>query len=637
MNVERKSPNARPGVLIAGVLCGVVVAGAFAADYGRALGAPAQQARPAVPDSPPTGTATLTVQVVAGDSGIPIRGARLSILGNMLPPAMTQTPGAPTPAAGGAPRAAGATPTRDGAAAPPRVQKEGRTDQAGMATFTALPAGVYSINVVPPAAYVRTGSSSPVQIADGAAGKAVVRLDRGAVITGRVFDEYGEPVTGAFVQVFRKDSIAGASRVSGSSSSQPTNDLGQFRVWGLADGDYVVGATANDYAIVPGDSGVREGHLPTFYPGVAVYDGARAVAVKAGQETGGIEFAIVEGRLGTVSGRATDSAGNPLGAAAGMGANVSLAPKTVNPALGGRGASVRPDGSFIIPSVPPGDYNLSAALSGGTRSGAPREGAYVPVSVSGDEVTVHIQTNLGATVSGHVVIEGTAPAAPAGTPGAESRPSATRVSIQSASGLGFSPAFAAPPSAAVRPDGTFAVSGVRGPVHITAMAGRAALKTVRHGGRDISGQPLELLGTERIDDIVIVMTQETGRIEGVVNSDDGEAVAGAAVLVFPDDPDRWSTGSPFVRQTRTAGSGTRGGGQAMPGGSAPGATARTPLEPGAFTATMLPAGRYVVIAFPAGTSYLTPDRESLTRWRESAKVVTVETGQTATVTLTPIK
>jgi hypothetical protein len=42
--------------------------------------------------------------------------------------------------------------------------------------------------------------------------------------------------------------------------------------------------------------------------------------------------------------------------------------------------------------------------------------------------------------------------------------------------------------------------GVRGPVQIGAQGGRAALESVTRGGRDISGQPLELLGTERIDD-----------------------------------------------------------------------------------------------------------------------------------------
>jgi hypothetical protein len=299
-----------------------------------------------------------------------------------------------------------------------------------------------------------------------------------------------------------------------------------------------------------------------------------------------------------------------------MGANVTLASKTANPAFSGRGAPVRPDGSFIIPSVPPGDYCLSATRGFGARPGAPGEGAYVPVSVDGDEVTVNIQTNLGATISGRVVVEGTAPAAQAGAPGSESRPAAIRVGVQSASATGYSMAFAAPQPAAVRPDGTFELSGIRGPVHITAQAGLAAVKSVRRGGRDIGGQPLELLGTERIDDIVVVITYETGRIDGVVNGEDGEPVAGAAVLVFPDDSDRWSTASPFVRQVRTAGSGIRGG---------------------AFSATRLPAGRYCVVAFPVDTSYVAPDRESLTRWRESAKLVTIEVGQTATVTLTPIK
>jgi hypothetical protein len=297
---------------------------------------------------------------------------------------------------------------------------------------------------------------------------------------------------------------------------------------------------------------------------------------------------------------------------------------------------VKPDGSFIILSVAPGDYYLSAALVM-TRSGGPTEGAYLPVSVNGDEVTVNIQTNLGATIAGRVVLEGTAPEARAGAPGSESRQSAIRVGVHSASATGYSAAFAASQPAAVRPDGTFELSGIRGPIHITAQAGRAALKSVRRGGRDIGGQPLELLGTERLDDVVIVMTQETGSIAGLVNGDDGEPVAATSVLVFPDDPDRWSVASPFVRQFRTAGAGNRVSGLPSPGVSALGAQTTSPLAPGAFSATMLAAGRYAVVALPPGTPSIAPDKDSLTRWRDLAKVITVEAGQTATVQLTPIK
>jgi len=85
-------------------------------------------------------------------------------------------------------------------------------------------------------------------------------------------------------------------------------------------------------------------------------------------------------------------------------------------------------------------------------------------------------------------------------PGSGTRPTQTRVYLASASPGSSVPSFERPLVSAVRPNGTFDLSGVRGPVQIGAQGGRAALESVTRGGRDISGQPLELLGTERIDD-----------------------------------------------------------------------------------------------------------------------------------------
>jgi hypothetical protein len=599
---------------------------------------PAAQARGATPAPPPTGTATLTVQVVAGDSGTPIRGARLVISGMVTSGAQVRTQGVTQPSPETVGGVAGGIPARDNAQAPPRVAKEGRTDQAGSATFTALPAGLYSVSVQPPAAFIRGQPTLPVPLADGASAKTVVQLDRGGVITGHVFDDFGEPVTGAMVTVFRQERTGGAGRGSTYGSSQQTNDIGQFRVWGLPEGEYIVGATANDSSVGGGEPGVREGHLPTFFPGVAAFDAARGVAVKAGQETGGIDFGLVEGRLGTVSGRVTDSAGYAIGGSGGAQANVTLAPKSVTLGFGGRGAGVRPDGTFIIPGVPPGEYYLSATRSvQGPGNGMTREGAYVTISVNGDEVTANIQTNVGATISGRVVMEGTPPATRTGAPGSEGRPAPIRVSLQSASAGGYASAFTSAQPVVVRADGAFLMSGVRGPLQIAALGGGAALKSVMRGAHEIGGQPLELSGTERIDDVVIVMTYDTGGIDGTVAEQDGTLVSGASVLVFPDNSAMWAAGSPFVRVSRSGGSGARGSSAAVPGAAAPVSAARPAAAPGAFTAASLPAGRYGVVAFPSGTNVYQFDHQSIERWRESATIVTVTAGQTTAVKLTPIR
>ena len=271
---------------------------------------------------------------------------------------------------------------------------------------------------------------------------------------------------------------------------------------------------------------------------------------------------------------------------------MQISPRGHNAAFNTRGVPVRPDGTFLIPNVPAGDYYVSAIWGRGGGPNAVREGGFVPITVNGDEVSVTIQTNTGATVSGRVVLEGTPPAQ-AGAPGSAGRPGQVRVMARPTSeqyAAGFSGGEQSPTSGAVRPDGTFTLSGLRGPLQFTAMGGRAALKEIRRGATDISGQPVELLGTERIDDLVVVMTYDTGGIEGVIEDEGDKPISDAAALIVPDDPDKWNAGSPFVRIARVS-------------PSSPGGTPFTAATPG-VTTTTAPASvvRYRRKRLPVGTA-----------------------------------
>jgi hypothetical protein len=458
------------------------------------------------------------------------------------------------------------------------------------------------------------------------------------VVTGRILDDEGDPVTGANVSVFRV-SRGGGRPQFGSYSTQPTNDLGIYRVWSLPAGDYVVSTSFEDRRTPPDETTVVDGYLPSYFPGVAAYDAARPVQVKGGQETLGVDIQLVRGRLGAVVARVSDLAGNYAGPG-GSNATISLVARSRNPAYSSRGGGMRSDGTFVVSNVPAGEYYVSAMLVRGSGPNALREGAYVPVTVNGDEVAVTLQTNLGATVLGRVVVEGTPPAQTG--PGSAGRPAAMRVMARVGSDGVYAQAFSmgdtSPASGAVRADGSFTLTGVRGPVQVMGTGARAALKAVRRGAFDISGQPLELLGTERIDDVVVVMTYDTGGIQGTVAGDSDETLSAASVLVVPDDPDKWNAGSPFVRQARVTAGGPGGTGSAA--ASRPGAsTAVQPVGdgPAAFQLTQLPPGRYVVMGFADGTSVGTPDRQSIEHWRESGTVVTVDVGQTATVKVKAIK
>ena len=136
---------------------------------------------------------------------------------------------------------------------------------------------------------------------------------------------------------------------------------------------------------------------------------------------------------------------------------------------------------------------------------------------------------------------------------------------------------------------------------------------------------------------MITLTYETGGIQGVVEAEPEESLSAAAVVVYPDEPGKWNVGTPFVRSARLAGSGP---GRSAASSAAPGApTTAQALPPGSasFQVSGLAPGRYVVVALADGSGAGSVDPQTLERWRESGKIVTVDAGQTATVKMIPVR
>ena len=70
----------------------------------------------------------------------------------------------------------------------------------------------------------------------------VIRLQAAAVVEGRVTDEDGDPMPEAQVAVLRQTFVAGRSHWE-QVGAERTNDLGEYRIPGLAAGNYFVSVT----------------------------------------------------------------------------------------------------------------------------------------------------------------------------------------------------------------------------------------------------------------------------------------------------------------------------------------------------------------------------------------------------------
>src|SRR5204863_6603936 len=147
------------------------------------------------------------------------------------------------------------------------------TDAAGRYEFSSLPAGRYRLTAMK-GSYVSLEfgqrrpfeSGKPIEVADGQTLEKVdVALPQGGVITGHVFDEFGEPSANVSGSAMRYQFDHHGRRRLAHVGGATTNDLGEFRIFALAPGEYCLLATFQSDR--GGDTNDRSVYAPVYYPG----------------------------------------------------------------------------------------------------------------------------------------------------------------------------------------------------------------------------------------------------------------------------------------------------------------------------------------------------------------------------------
>ena len=503
------------------------------------------------PPPDPTGTATIRGHVVAADSGSPVAHASVTIM-PVDPPLQLNSDSAVNGAPGGV--------------APPVLRprpKTATTDSQGTFTFPNLPAGSYHIRASPssyaaqylsiaygakkPSAFGTSDPGKQIDVADGQAiGNIMIALPRGSVIAGRVTDETGAPL--ARVQIRAALVMPGNPR-SFAIGNGSTDDRGQFRLFGLQPGDYVITAEGRNNTFIPPNMLAQPeqdevGLLTTYYPGTANEGEAQRVHVDAGAEISGADIRMMAGRLFHVSGTIVDSQGQPARASG------SLQYRTSGMTTQSFGFSVDPQGHFQMQNVAPGEYRLVArsvingqpglpGLVGIDQSAPIPETASVPLTVNGDVDDIYVRLSPGATITGQIQFDGE-PAVPAGN-----QPPQLRVSAQAGdpvNQMGLAPAR----PALVNPDLTFTLKGLQGESLLRTSAPGTTLKSVLLGGEDITDTPHEFKDGERV---IIVLTTHTSTVQGTVADDKGAPAMDASILMFSDDKATWHGNSVHMRRS----------------------------------------------------------------------------------------
>ncbi|HEX5108634.1 MAG TPA: carboxypeptidase-like regulatory domain-containing protein [Vicinamibacterales bacterium] len=470
------------------------------------------------------------------------------------------------------------------------------TDEKGQYELKALPAARYTLSAYKGGfvtlEYGQRRPNEPGRPVDLADGEVLDRIDfslsSGGVIAGTVLDDAGEPMAGAVVQALRPRYVKGIRQVSPGPSRDVTDDLGQFRLFGLAPGSYVVSATASDgrSEVIRLAAANSVGSVATYYPGTLIATDARPVQVEAGAEISGLSFAIVPARLASITGTVRTADGKVP-----VEATLTLA-QSVEGGTSTRGAAVKPDGSFSIPSLPAGRYTLTARLP------PPSDQiAMTDVTVVNADVTAALTLRKGDTARGRITFDAAAATA-------DLQPSQVRV-IPDAVGASLMTLLS---GVTVRDDWTFEIPALVGRrrLRVTVPQGWA-VRSIRRGGADVTDSTLDFAGKD-IDGIVVQLTKQLTTVAGQVTDARGQKVTDATVVVFAEDRDRWGPNSRFVRAAR-------------------------PDQDGRFSIQGLPAARYLAVALDFLEAGEETDPDALERLQRLGTRLTLGDAESKTVDL----
>jgi len=513
------------------------------------------------------------------------------------------------------------------------------TDDAGRFVFNRLPAGSFSVTARK-AAYLSTehGSTKPgrassrIALAAGEKRAIALTIFKGAVIAGTLRDASGQPLAG--VSVVAIDTRLVSQSASITPEAATTDDRGNYRIFGLMPGEYVIaagpaaagtgeigGRTAAEMDALLSQLSQRQNrgaaaaspgtivpatpitYAPIYYPGTPYYTEAGHFRVAAQEEREGVNFDVSHVPAATIEGVVSGDVANLASA------QLALVPDGPRVSISTGGiTSVPPNekGEFRYGNLPPGKYRIvararrgateaapslpgSGSSIGGLVGGAPPAGVNLTtgnelvygvadVDVRGVDVKgVTLPMQTGGVFAGRVVFD--AEKAPVPTDLTTIRIGASVVGggyIAQTGSTRVGTALSAVPPVNLKDDGTFLIIGL-GPTQyfVTSqlpanLASTWKLRSVMAGGRDLLDTLIDGPFVN-LTGVTVTLSDKRTELSGTLSSASGQPVSDYYVIAFSADRANWRFGS---RRNMSA----------------------RPATDGRFILPDLPAGEYLLAA-----------------------------------------
>ena len=448
-----------------------------------------------------------------------------------------------------------------------------KTGPAGEFLFKYLPHGNYSLTAGKAGYITREGQAENLTLKNGQKVAGLeIRLPRAAVITGQILDPDGQPVPQAEARAYVVRYRHGKPTLVARGQAR-SDDLGEYRIFALSPGKYVVGAWPprgqGPIGVLYADTG------GSYYSNARTASEALPLKIGWGQEVTQVDVELADQPGYAVTGTLFDGRTRQpcrdcsvhLTRAEGFG---SMGPVGV--------ADVPPTGVFAIRGLTPGVYKIIAKLSDDTADYT--VGREVRISNQHLE-DIDVALRAGQTVSGTLVFE----EAPA-----EFEMPKSRVSLSASRLIGFWPH---PTGTLAESSVTFRIENVPAETYefrVSPLPAGAYLKALRVYGQKLPGPELTVPRDAPLRGVQAVIAFDGATVSGQV--DPGRAGSAkerpieALVTLLPK---RNQSGYLIARAVETAPDGT---------------FSFTAVVPGAYTMYALPSRSTAQVMDPAVQSAL---------------------------------
>lgn len=349
----------------------------------------------------------------------------------------------------------------------------------------------------------------------------VFKLTPQGVITGRVLDEDGDPMANVMLQCQRYMYRGGKKQLMPAGAAN-TNDLGEYRMFGLAPGKYYLSAQYRGFDFNVNVPNARkdyeEGYAPVYYPNSLTADAAAPLEVTAGAQIRGIDLTLTKTRAVRIRGQVISSVNNK----AIRNSNVSLVPRdnsSISMMNRNFARSFDQKGNFELHNVLPGAYFVIAQMVEDNKPFMARTSLDIGASNIDD---LRVVVNPMAEINGRVIVEDNA----------DTKGAVFNVNLESRNPGPFGGAG----GGQAKDDGSFTIRNVAPDsftVNVFGFRDNFYLKTVRFGDNDVTDSGVDFTQGAPPGEFTVILSAAGGQVDGTVQNDKSEPATGAMVVLVP--------------------------------------------------------------------------------------------------------